>query len=406
MSDNNNNHDLFSASLESIVTSNRVEKYQRFKNDFQRECNATLDNAQEWIKAELPIVTDYIDANAIKDELRQSKISSRRKHLLSALLFEKNLREVINMNNAPTAAIMAMHMFNHMWQAKVELNGSLPVVATVANTASAKTTPQNHVAEETYNDTREKILTSLIEKGEKLIQDSQIQPKLQKEKPDQPTSKPSPKTPQKQQVKTKNRLPTQKKSDLWQQESEKAKHQKRFGLNQKNKPKKKSLGMLSKVATKIPLRKNKVSAQNIINEKNKNSSSQADDSLLEDPNRSSIMVNPGFSDSIDDSLIQARSTLLGKPNESGVTVHKMIKERNHDRQEPGSNTIIMKLASGAGKPSGANLSVPEQCQQAINILTDRFPGYDMVAIRHMAAEKVGVSPQYIENLNILPEKTG
>lgn len=409
MSDNNN-HDLFSASLESIVTSKRVEKFQRFKNEFQRECNATLDNAQEWIKAELPIVTDYIDANAIKDELRQSKTSGRRRHLLSALLFEKSLREAINNSHAPTAAIMAMHMFNHIWQAKVELHGSLPIAAAIANTASANTkatpTPQKHVAEETYNDTREKILTSLIEKGEKLIQDSQIQPKAQQEQTNKPASKSSPPILQKQQVKAKNGLPTQKKSDLWQQESEKAKHQKRFGLSQKNKPKKKSRGMFSKVATKIPLRKNKVSAQDIINEKNKTSESSADDSLLDNPNRSSIMVNPGFSDSIDDSLIQARSTMMGKPNESGVTVHKMIKARNHDRQEPGSNTIIMKLASGAGKQSGENLSVPEQCQQAINILTDRFPGYDMVAIRHMAAEKVGVSPQYIENLNILPEKTG
>ena len=127
MSDNNNNHDLFSASLESIETGKRVDKFQRFKRDFQRDCTATLDNAQEWIKAELPLVTDYIDTTAIKDELKQSKTSSRRKHLLSALLFEKSTRDSIVNNNAPAAAIMAMHMFNHMWQAKVELNGALPI---------------------------------------------------------------------------------------------------------------------------------------------------------------------------------------------------------------------------------------------------------------------------------------
>ena len=84
----------------------------------------------------------------------------------------------------------------------------------------------------------------------------------------------------------------------------------------------------------------------------------------------------------------------------------MLKQREHERQEPGSNTIIMKLASSTGKRSGAKLSIPEQCQDAINMLTEQFPGYDMVAIRNMAAAKVGVSPQYIENLNILPEKTG
>ena len=54
-------NDLFSASLEAIETSKRVENFQRFFTDFQRECEITLDNAQEWIKAELPIVTNHID---------------------------------------------------------------------------------------------------------------------------------------------------------------------------------------------------------------------------------------------------------------------------------------------------------------------------------------------------------
>jgi hypothetical protein len=404
MNDTNHNHDLFIASLETIATSKRVEKFQRFKNDFQRECDATLDNAQEWIKAELPIVTDYVDAAAVKDELRQSKTSDRRKHLLSALLFEKSLREAINHNNAATAAIMAMHMFNHMWQAKVELNGTLPAVTGNTNIAPVESS-QTALADETYNDTREKILTSLIEKGEKLIQDSQIQPKTKKEQVNKPVSKPSPPVLHDKAVKNKKSFVPQKKSDLWRQEEEKAKHQKRFGLAQNKKPHKKSQGMLSKVATKFPLRKNKAKTFEANADKNKIAEKSIDDSLLEDPNRSAIMVNPGFSKSIDDSLIQERSKMMGKPNESGVTVHKMIKARNHDKQEPGSNTIIMKLASGSAKRSDANLSVPEQCQQAINMLTEQFPGYDMVAIRHMAAEKVGVSPQYIENLNILPEKT-
>jgi phage gp16-like protein len=400
MNDTKHSHDLFSASLETIVTNKRVEKFQRFKNDFQRECTATLDNAQEWIKAELPIVTDYVDAAAVKDELRQSKTSGRRKHLLSALLFEKSLRDAINNNNASTAAIMAMHMFNHMWQAKVELNGTLPAITNNTNITSA----ESPVADETYNDTREKILTSLIEKGEKLIQDSQIQPQKSKQKISKHDNKPSPPILHNNEAKKKSFV-AKKKSDLWKQEHEKAKHQKKFGLAQNKKSQKKSKGMLSKVATKFPLRKNKAKTPEIKSDKNKLPEKSIDDSLLEDPNRSAIMVNPGFSDSIDDSLIQERSKMMGKPNESGVTVHKMIKERNHDRQEPGSNTIIMKLASGSAKRSGANLSVPEKCQQAINILTEQFPGYDMVAIRHMAAEKVGVSPQYIENLNILPEKS-
>ena len=63
----------------------------------------------------------------------------------------------------------------------------------------------------------------------------------------------------------------------------------------------------------------------------------------------------------------------------------------------------MKLASSSGGKRTADMSIPEQCQQAVNYFCELFPGYDLIAIRNMAAEKVGVSPQYIENLNILPE---
>ena len=406
---NINNHDLFSASLESIETSKRVEKFQRFKNDFLRDCNATLDNAQEWIKAELPIVTDYIDATAIKDELKQTKISSRRKHLLSALLFEKCARESIVSNNAPTAAIMAMHMFNHIWQAKVELYGSLPVAAI----ASSSSVPINPSPDETYNDTREKILTSLIKKGEKLKNDSLIQKKVENKEIKKDTTTKS-KQDSNNPKANKPVTNTKKKVDTWAEEIEKEKQRKLFAISSNKKPSKKtkkskksSGGMLSKVATKLPLKRRKKSIPNKqINKQETPSKEYQDDDLYDDPNRSAIMVSPGFSDSIDDSLIQERKKLQADPNESGVTVHKVLKTRAHEKQEPGSNTIIMKLASGASKRSGAKLSLPEQCQEAINLLTEQFPGYDMVAIRNMAAEKIGVSPQYILNLNILPEKTG
>jgi len=400
MSNTNNDHDLFTASLESIETSKRVDKYQRFKNDFQRECIATLDNAQEWIKAELPIVTDYVDASAIKDELKQSKTSGRRKHLLSALLFEKSLREAVENNNADTAAMMAVHMFNNMWQAKVELTGVAPVAA---SNASSISNVAKDSALETYNDTREKILTTLIEKGEKLKQDSQIQSNIkpatkQVKKPD-PVNHPTTKS----QEKSKSSFTAQKNEDFRLQED--AKLPNRPSNIKTKKAKKKSNSMFAKVKTKIPLKRKKskiVSQPSTVNDIAQNS---PDDSLLDDPNRSAIHVSPGFSDSIDDSLIKARSDIFKDPNESGVTVHKVLKTRDHEKQDPGSNTIIMKLASSAGKKRTGKLSIPEQCQDAINMLTQQFPGYDMVAIRHMAAEKIGVSPQYIENLNILPDKT-
>ena len=396
MPENNHNDDLFSASLESISTSKRIDKFQRFKTDFQRECTATLNNAQEWIKAELPIVTDYIDPALIKDELKQSKTSDRRKYLLSALLFEKSLKESIDNNDATKAAVMAMHMVNHMWLAKVELHGLQPMDST-ANKIK-------HSATDTHSAAGNKILTSIIEKAEKLKKESQIQKQSESSTPEfNKSAKKSNKanTPSYKKINTRTdgkeiKIVKKKKSPTASKKSQ-----------IKSKTKKKAESVLSKVKTKLPLKKISDRLSNKAPEKkfDKNESVN-DEDLYDDPNRSSIMVNPGFVDSIDDSIIKAREEVFKDPNESGVKVHKMLKNREHQRQEPGSNTIIMKLASSSGKKPGAKLSIPEQCQIAINQLTDQFPGYDMVAIRNMAAEKVGVSPQYIENLNILPEKAG
>lgn len=400
---NSNNDDLFSASLESIDSSKRVDKYQRFKNDFQRECTATLDNAQEWIKAELPIVTDYIDAAAVKEELKLSKTSVRRKHLLSALLFEKSLRESIENNHASKAAVMAIHMCNHMWQAKVELHGSLPTAVSLGLSTSASPISS---AIETHNDSRAKILATLIEKSEKLQQDSQLQSQSQSQIKSkiQTKSKNSYENKQAPSKPTAHKPISTRMGDLWAQEAENSKQQNLSSLAKNGKTKKKSAGVFAKVKTKLPLKRRKKAISNQIDASTQVIEKLPEDSLLDDPNRSSIMVNSGFSDSIDDSLIKARPKFSDNPNESGVTVHKILKERAHKKQAPGSNTIIMKLASSSGKRRGENLSIPEQCQEAVNILTQQFPGYDMVAIRNMAATKVGVSPQYIENLNILPEQ--
>ena len=383
--------DLFSASLESISTSKRVDKFQRFNTDFQRECNATLNNAQEWIKAEIPIVTDYIDPALIKDELKQSKTSDRRKYLLSALLFEKCLKNSIDSNDATKAAVMAMHMVNHMWLAKVELHGLQPM--------DLSANKVEHSDIDTHNGARDKILTSIIEKAEKLKRDSKIQEK----------SGPS----NFELTKKKGKASTAGNNKIVSQTDGKIKEKKRKSASLtrkdqiKNKTKKKAESVLSKVKTKLPLKKISKRLANKEPEKQTNTNESVnDEDLYDDPNRSSIMVNTGFSDSIDDSIIQARSEIFKDPNESGVKVHKILKKREHLRQKPGSNTIIMKLASSSGQKSEDKLSIPEQCQIAINQLTDQFPGYDMVAIRNMAAEKVGVSPQYIENLNILPEKAG
>ena len=402
-------NDLFSASLESISTGKRVEKYQHFKKDFQRECFVTLDNAQEWIKAELPMVTEYIDAVAIKDELKQGNASSRRKFLLSALLFEKNLRLAIERDQAPQAAMMALHMVNQIWQAKVELHGLQPLKA--SNTRS------HDSAVESFDETREKILTTLIKKGEKLQQDSQIQSKIEQKSKDSHKAKTKPKQTKQQQAVNNKPSPsvqtpvTNSKNERSQEtkkqvvkNNNRKKAQNNKTKSKPNKVKKKTNSVFTKVKTKFPLKRKSryVKKQNDEPETKDADFSEHDD-LYDDPNQSAIMVSTGFADSIDDSIIKARDEIFKDPNNSSVTVHKVLKERQHEKQKPGMQTIVMKLASSAGKQNSEKLSIPEQCQDAINVLSQQFPGYDMVAIRNMAAEKVGVSPQYIENLNILPE---
>ena len=173
---------LFSASLEAIDTSKRAEKFQRFFTEFQRECDVTLNNAQEWIKAELPLVANYIELAPLREELKSSKTSTRRKHLLSALIFEQVSRDAVRNHQTATACLMAIHMLHHIWQAKLEMGG------VQAATSPAKTKLPVKTKEEQEHDLkREQILTSLIKKGEQKIRDSQIQQQnktsIQKTKP-------------------------------------------------------------------------------------------------------------------------------------------------------------------------------------------------------------------------------
>ena len=395
-------NDLFSASLEAIESSKRVEKFQRFFTKFQREFEITINNAQEWIKAELPLVANYIDLAPLKAELKSNKTTTRRRHLLSALIFEQATRDAVHKYKPATAALMAMHMQNHIWQAKLELQEAQPIAQRSSQNALA-TNNQPRIkseSEQKHDLKREQILTTLIKKGEQIKRDSQIQKQNAsaiQPRPDQiPTLK-------------KNKVVTRKQKDLWAEAAKKEKQKRLKSLGKDKKRKQKSMGMLSKVRTKIPLKKKSKEKNNEalsgIHQQPNMPKKKPDDSLLDDPNKSAIMVNPGIVKDIDDSLIQARPQFSDDPNESGITVRKVLKKREQETHEPGSNTIIMKLASSVGKSKSGNLSVPEQCQQAVNRFYQQFPGYDIVAIRNMAAMKVGVSPQYIENLNILPERT-
>jgi len=383
------NNDLFSASLETIDSSKNITKYIRFHEKFKRECEATLDNARDWLKAEIPIVADKIELSALKEELKKNKSSETRKHLLSALIFECATRDAIKTHNADHAALMAMHMLNHMWLAKLEINEHIPVLE------SDQAFSTLSEAEKQEKLQRERILDTLIKKGEKLQSESQIQ-KNNASKQKSAAASDS----------TKHPLLTKKEKDLWQESNRKKGKQKKTILEKKvkAKAKRKSKGVFSKVRDKIPLKKKDQNA--LLNNAVKKSIGQPrdEDNLLENPNNSAIMVANGIIENMEETTSQYNPRSEHDKNSSGITVRKVLKDRAHETHEPGSNTIVMKLASGVKRKSTENLSIPEQCQEAVNIFCQQFPGYDMVAIRNLAAQKVGVSIQYIDNLNILPEK--
>jgi len=202
------NNDLFSASLETIDSSKNITKYIRFHEKFKRECEATLDNARDWLKAEIPIVADKIELSALKEELKKNKSSETRKHLLSALIFECATRDAIKTHNADHAALMAMHMLNHMWLAKLEINEHIPVLE------SDQAFSTLSEAEKQEKLQRERILDTLIKKGEKLQSESQIQ-KNNASKQKSAAASDS----------TKHPLLTKKEKDLWQESNRKKEKQ-------------------------------------------------------------------------------------------------------------------------------------------------------------------------------------
>ena len=401
-------NDLFRASLESIKTGKRADRFKQFIAEFSKECDVSLNNAQEWIKAELPLVTNHIDLAPIQEELKSNRVSSRRRHLLSALVFEQATRYATTQRSAASAALMAMHMLNHIWKAKLELFKTQSSQSTAEQDQHVDDLPpaDKSAPEKEFDLRREQILTALIEKGE-----------MQKHISKTTKKKSLPKAPKKPIVRkeetTKKKPIKRVDRDLWKETKDSTVKKNRLVMSSnKKKFKKKNKGVFSKVKSRIPMKKGTRpnQEQDQRNVQKTVPHKKPHDSLLDNPNNSAIMVNPGFAESLEDSIIQARPGFSNDPNESGITVRKVLKKREHETHEPGSNTIIMKLASSAGKKpeeknqTGLHLSIPERCQRAVNKLSLQYPGYDMVAIRNLAAKKVGVSAQYIENLNILPEQ--
>ena len=78
---------------------------------------------------------------------------------------------------------------------------------------------------------------------------------------------------------------------------------------------------------------------------------------------------------------------------------KPVANNNNDTQT--ENVVIKKLAEEAGLED-KNLAT--RCYEVASTLADEYPKYTLTAIRVMTAEKLGVTRQFVENLDIKPAK--
>jgi ribosomal protein S24E len=81
------------------------------------------------------------------------------------------------------------------------------------------------------------------------------------------------------------------------------------------------------------------------------------------------------------------------------TVDKQAVNNKNDTQT--ENVVIKKLAEEAGLED-KNLAT--RCYEVASSLADEYPEYTLTAIRVMTAEKLGVTRQFVENLDIKPAR--
>ncbi len=73
--------------------------------------------------------------------------------------------------------------------------------------------------------------------------------------------------------------------------------------------------------------------------------------------------------------------------------------KNNDTQT--ENVVIKKLAEEAGLE---DKNLVSRCYEVASSLADEYPEYTLTAIRVMTAEKLGVTRQFVENLDIRPAR--
>lgn len=82
-------------------------------------------------------------------------------------------------------------------------------------------------------------------------------------------------------------------------------------------------------------------------------------------------------------------------------------EAMESKVPPGNrdNPAIIKVTENRQEEtSGVNIPLSVQCAQVAEMLAEEYPQYTLTAIRVMTAEKLGVTRQYLENLDIKPKR--
>lgn len=102
----------------------------------------------------------------------------------------------------------------------------------------------------------------------------------------------------------------------------------------------------------------------------------------------------------DSQLLNADATGTGNVVINNLAHHAEAMESSVQKEEIDQSPIAP--AKEAASEDNTPLSV--QCAQVAEMLAEEYPQYTLTAIRVMTAEKLGVTRQYLENLDIKPKR--
>ena len=103
------------------------------------------------------------------------------------------------------------------------------------------------------------------------------------------------------------------------------------------------------------------------------------------------------------STSKAETTKTKKATTAKSSTSKTATKSNKRKENTVTENVVIKnLTAEAGAEDDKPLAV--KCHEVANSLADEYPQYTLTAIRVMTAEKLGVTRQYVENLDIKPAR--